>query len=448
VVWPLLLWGGVFALTIALVWPAVWADPLRVYELLRVGVEAEGAQPHMTGNFFLGQRQDAPGPLFYPAALALRLTPWTLAGLLLLPLAWQWGKLSPVQQRDLLILVGFALLFTLALSLFPKKFNRYLLPIFPALDILAAVGLVWGIGWLARQAGRFSAGAQRWLPRALAGVLAAVALLNAAWWHPYGLAAFNQVLGGAQAGARTFAVGWGEGYPQVAEWLNRQPDSTGVLTISRMITSLNPYLKRGVQAFFPSQGQLRDNAGYLVVYIAEVQGGPPPPPSDAFYGKQPPLHTVTIHGVEYAWVYQVPPPVARERSARFGEHIYLHGLAEPPPLRQGQPVTLTLSWMTDAPLSSDYWLFAHLVGPQGQRVAHVDMPYATSTWQPGRYQRTNLLLTLPADAPTGTYRLYIGLYEQGSGRRLPLDSRFVADPASSGPHALRLGEFRLDDSEP
>ncbi|NJO07821.1 MAG: hypothetical protein HC876_21150 [Chloroflexaceae bacterium] len=45
------IWGAVFVLTILLVWPATWADPLRVYELLRTGVEAEGAQPHMTGNF-------------------------------------------------------------------------------------------------------------------------------------------------------------------------------------------------------------------------------------------------------------------------------------------------------------------------------------------------------------------------------------------------------------
>ncbi len=88
---PLALWGGVVALTIVLVWPAVWADPARVYTLLRVGVEVEGGSPHMMGNFFLGRNDPAPGPLFYPVALALRMTPWTLAGVVLLALVGYRG---------------------------------------------------------------------------------------------------------------------------------------------------------------------------------------------------------------------------------------------------------------------------------------------------------------------------------------------------------------------
>ncbi|NJP07427.1 MAG: phospholipid carrier-dependent glycosyltransferase [Chloroflexaceae bacterium] len=83
---PLLIWGSAATATLVLVWPAVWAAPADVYRLLRIGVDVEGAQPHMTGNFFLGQRNDAPGWLFYPVALVLRQTPWSLIGLLLLPL--------------------------------------------------------------------------------------------------------------------------------------------------------------------------------------------------------------------------------------------------------------------------------------------------------------------------------------------------------------------------
>ncbi|NJK81916.1 MAG: phospholipid carrier-dependent glycosyltransferase [Chloroflexaceae bacterium] len=135
------IWGAVFALTVLLVWPATWAAPLRVYEVLRTGVEAEGAQPHMTGNFFLGQIDPAPGPLFYAAALALRTTPITLVGLVLLPLAWRWGELDATQRRTLVLLAGYVLLFTLLMSIFPKKFNRYVVPVFPTLDVLAAVGI-------------------------------------------------------------------------------------------------------------------------------------------------------------------------------------------------------------------------------------------------------------------------------------------------------------------
>src|SRR5207245_7739262 len=66
----------------------------------------------------------------------------------------------------------------------------------------------------------------------LIAVVALAAIGNAAWWHPYGIAYFNQALGGAPLGARMFLAGWGEGFEQVADWLNRQPDITGVVTVS------------------------------------------------------------------------------------------------------------------------------------------------------------------------------------------------------------------------
>ncbi|NJN68081.1 MAG: phospholipid carrier-dependent glycosyltransferase [Chloroflexaceae bacterium] len=89
-----LAWGGIALLTVVALWPALWVSPVRVYEALRVGVEVEGAQPHMTGNFFLGHSDPSPDWRFYPAALVLRTTPWALVGLLLLP----WAVASREQE--------------------------------------------------------------------------------------------------------------------------------------------------------------------------------------------------------------------------------------------------------------------------------------------------------------------------------------------------------------
>lgn len=173
IVWALVCLATVFAL-----WPALWASPLAAYNELRNGVVAEGAQPHMNGNFFLGQKDDAPGLAYYPVALALRLTPWTLLGLLLLPLAWRRSKTLGAARPSLAALAGFVLLFVAAMSLFPKKFDRYLVPIFPALDVLAAVSLAWLAELLPR----------RWLPatqRAVALLtIGALAVANLVWWHP------------------------------------------------------------------------------------------------------------------------------------------------------------------------------------------------------------------------------------------------------------------------
>jgi hypothetical protein len=159
------------------------------------------------------------------------------------------------------------------MSLFPKKFDRYVEPAFPALDILAAAGLLGLIDILAAVAGQ--RGRRDRIAGAAAGALAVLALGNAAWWHPYAILAFNQALGGTPAGARTFAVGWGEGLEQVADWLNQQPDITGVRTIALRVTSLRPFMRSGAQADFPKEDQLRDRTGYAVVYLPQVQAGPP-----------------------------------------------------------------------------------------------------------------------------------------------------------------------------
>jgi hypothetical protein len=416
--WPLLLWGAAFGLTALVVFPALWAAPLDVYRLLRIGVEQEGSTPHVIANFFLGRANDAPGPLFYPVALALRSTPWLLLGLLLLPWAWPRGGAQLAARRDLLLLVGFVLLFVLAMSFFPKKLNRYSLPVFPALNIVAAAGLVWGIERLAR--------GRRRMVAAAVGALALAAVLNVAWWHPYGVVAFNQALGGAPMGTRTFLMGDGEGLHQVADWLNQQPDITGVTVASTMGRSLQPYLRHGAQRVQPEDGRLPADAGYLVVYLRDVQRGVPLPPLDEYYPAQTPIYTATIHSVPYAWIYQVAPPLANPLAAQFGAGLHLRGYAlDSSELRSAGRLLLTLQWQAQATPAHDYLVFAHVLDETGQRVGQADFAPAgpqqpTSTWQPQRVYTWQNPLPVPADLPAGDYWLALGLYDPQSMARLPL----------------------------
>lgn len=439
-------WGLVCGLTMLALWPAVWANPAAVIEQVRVGVVVEGAQPHQLGNFYLGEANLSPGWTFYLVATALRLTPWAMLGLLLLGLAWwRFPALAPA-RRDLLVLAGFFVLFVLAMSFFPKRFNRYLIPAWPPVDILAAAGLVWG-ALAAGEVGQQVLRAGREMARRVAAVLlsgvALVALVNAFWWHPYSMAYFNQALGGARMGAYAFQIGWGEGFNLVADWLNQQPNITGVATISRMTEVLNPYLKEGAQAS-PARGPdpLKD-AGYIVVYVRAVQEGPPSPPFDQFYLHAIPAHTVRIHGVEYAWIYEVPPPLDQAAPAMFGTDIHLRGFDQAGDLLRGQELLLQLTWETYRLPPKDYWLFAHLLGPDGQRYAQVDLPYPTTGWTPGRFVKTNLPLTLPEGAPAGPYRIIIGLYDPENGQRLPLTAGNVADPSLAGGDALLLAQVEV-----
>jgi hypothetical protein len=450
----LLLWGTFFALTIAIFWPAVWAAPGQVYDVLRVGVAVEGGSPHMTGNFFLGQAVDAPGPLFYPVALALRTTPWALVGLLLLPFAaWPYrGERALPTLRTLAALAGLVLLFVVGLSFFPKKFNRYLVPAFPAVNILAAVGIAWGIAQLARLA-RLAEKTRQWTQRALLGVVALAALLNAAWFHPYSITYFNQLLGGTQAGPRAFVVGWGEGYGQVAAWLNQQPDITGVVTVAKWGSSLNPFLRKGAFSTSPDGEKLPGSAGYVVVYIRHVLSGPPSPPFDRFYERVPPLHTVTIHGVDYAWIYHVPREMAHPLESRFGPAIRLSGYdLQSTAVHSSGVLTLTAQWQAQESITNDYTLFVHLLDSEGQRVSQIDLPPGgserpTNTWETGRYIVQSYPLPFPPDAPAGNYWLALGLYNPRNMTRLLLQGSTPppAAPASheAGNNTLLLGPITL-----
>jgi 4-amino-4-deoxy-L-arabinose transferase-like glycosyltransferase len=439
-VMPLLAWGAIAALTVFALWPALWVGPLQAYEQVRVGVEVEGASPHMLGNFFLGQEDDAPGLLFYPVALALRLTPWTLLGLLAQPFVWRRAK--RLERRDLLALLCFVVIFMAAMSLFPKKFNRYLVPAFPAFDILAAFGLA-GMGdWLRRKSPISD------LQSALKGVwlagIALAAVLNAAYWHPYGIVAFNQLFGGAAAGPRAFAIGWGEGLSEAAGWLNQQPDITGVRVAATMTTGLQSYLRQGAQAIVPDSPELPPATGYVVVYARNVQWDQPWPPFDQFYGRETPVHVVQIHGIDYAWIYRAPPPVATVRAANFGPAIRLRGYTPVGPPERGKPLAFALVWRALTAPASNLTLFAHLIGTDGATYARADLPYPTASWAAGQYQTTQLALPLPADLPAGRYRLVIGLYDPNGGPRLALDAGAPIDPTLDGPDALPLAEIELE----
>jgi hypothetical protein len=88
-------------------------------------------------------------------------------------------------------------------------------------------------------------------------------------------------------------------------------------------------------------------------------------------------------------------------------------------------------------------LFAHLMGPDGERYAQIDVPMAASGWESGRYPITELPLAIPANAPVGDYRLLIGLYDPATGQRLPLEAPTKADPALDGPDALLLSTIEV-----
>ncbi len=430
------LWLACAVLVFWAAWPAMWVAPRAAFGHVLAEVTGNGAQPHESGNYFMGHPTADPGALFYLAVVLWRTTPQTLIGLALLPLALRRGTSGvpgATERRTLLALLGFVLVFGLAMSLLPKKFDRYLLPAWPALEILAAAGLVAACESraVATRLSRLSAIGYRL--SAIAGIVIIAAPLL--WYHPYHLAYFNPLLGGGASGQRVLLVGWGEGMEQVGAWLRTRPDLQRSPVISWDPRTLEPFVPVRVIDINPDTVQ--QPASYAVLYVRGVQRNTEPD-AYALIRQTPPLYTLRAYGINYAAVYQPIRPYATPLHARFGGGLRLRGYTAE---RNGSQFTITPSWSVEAPMEGGAFCFVHVLAADGRRVAQIDAPIDEglfAQWSAGQQFGSPLPLALPEHAPRGPYRVVIGVYRPASGARLPLSEATPLPDAIDGPHVLPL----------
>jgi hypothetical protein len=301
----LAIWSVATVVAFVAFWPAIWVlGPFEVLGRVAEFTRETGGQPHEQGTFFWGSQMADPGPLFYPVAMVFRLAPVTLLGLVLLIACLR--RIAPDDRRPALALVAYCLGFVLMMTLGAKKLDRYVLPIFPALGVLAALGLAAANGWLRDQMIAVTGGA----PASMIpwkGAAGALVLVLAAWpavtTYPYYLSYYNPLLGGGPAAQRTVMVGNGEGLDQVADWLNARPGAADLWIVSHSFDIL--------QALIVGSGEsLRDrvpsNADYVVLYRFQIQIGHSPRVLDEYLNRRTPEHVVWINGVEYARIYRGP----------------------------------------------------------------------------------------------------------------------------------------------
>jgi 4-amino-4-deoxy-L-arabinose transferase-like glycosyltransferase len=504
------IWGLIAALVFVLLWPAMWVDPLGTIQGVIDKASGYAASPHERGNFFLGKVGQDPGPLFYPVALLFRLTPLTLLGLgssllLLLGLiskayrSWwripnppragpRWRSASPqghgeedeaedrwrVLQK--LALWAFILLYVLFMTTGAKKFDRYLLPIFPVLDILAALGLLalGGVIW-ERACPEPCGGGQETLPnsrrargrfgvprfRTFALGLGLVLLLQgglALPHYPYYLTYYNPLLGGIRQAAQTLLVGWGEGYEQAVRYLNQKEDAAHL----RVATW---YAKQCVGPFFEGQAHKLNVNGqepigvvpwydtdYVISYINQVQRDIPNPATVSFFRSQQPEYVVHIKGLDYAAVYKVPQEVPPEaypyehvRMVDFGQQVRLLGWEVEKELAELEGLyylDITIYWQSLQPITENYRVYLKLVDSDGQVWREDDSNpifgfFRTSQWEEGVILRDRHGLEVPPHAPPGVYYVGLGLFDPELGKGL--------NPAVDGD--LLLGPIRIDERQ-
>lgn len=365
-----LMWGVVAWLTVFLLWPAMWVIPLEVMRSV-LGIGAQYAsEGHGKGNFFLGKISRDPGSLFYPLSWLLRTTPLTLLGLS----AWAGFFLHSLLRRRtalaykanlysamLLLYVG---LFVVFMTLPAKKQDRYILPIYPILGAVAAVGLVRIVSFqfdVANSRLRFG--------KRLAWLLVIAAVILQAWLvvvnRPYYFTYYNPLVGGAPMAARLMTVGWGEGLDQAATYLNDLPDAEQLQVTAWYDNSFATFF-RGHSDNFVSDPGPTWSSDYVVVYINQIQRELPTAGLVHYFVEhQTPVFTAAMQRLDYVYVYALPTdrPSDWKVDRLPGQATFL-GVSDPgfgDETKQdidNSSLSLRLHWQNEGLAASDDWWIA------------------------------------------------------------------------------------------
>jgi 4-amino-4-deoxy-L-arabinose transferase-like glycosyltransferase len=317
------LWFLIALLTAVAVWPAMWVNPVETVEMVLFVGSKYATGGHAKGNFFMGEISNDPGALFYPVTWAYRSTPLVMAGVLFALGGWGWWlfrrpRADRRSQEEkpaagyldsffaylpllLLFVIGYYLLMTVG----DKKQGRYFLPAYPWIDIIAAGGLVFIVNAVSRLFNRDRATAlvAGW---GLGAVVALLLLLNGYFvtsHYPYYFTYYNPLLGGIRGAEKVLTVGWGEGLDQAAAYLNSQTSPNQTRVSSWYQSTFAPYYYGSAISYSKEKGKAL--AGdYVVFYINQVQRRFPDEILFEYYARRfNPKHVVTLHGVDYAWVF-------------------------------------------------------------------------------------------------------------------------------------------------
>ncbi|OQY32525.1 MAG: hypothetical protein B6243_07360 [Anaerolineaceae bacterium 4572_5.2] len=351
-----LIWIVSAVVTFSLFLPALWVDPGAVFNQIFgwVGDSAAVESVSTTVSFqWTNNRVVNLGFLFYPINWLLRTTPLTLIGLG----AFVWWRINAAQDTEttrikwwsnwLLIWIA---LFSIFLTLGEKRDARYLLPIYFALSLLVAVGLVKFYELLK----------PKLRPAAVLGfgiLLLAFSLL----YHPYYLAYYNPLIGGPWLAPKLTKVGWGEGMEEAAYYLNKQANAEQLRVATSYAQNFSPYFLGSTVKHHHSV-----TSDYVLNYIRQIQNGYPYPEYWLYYKVREPAYKLQLYGVDYLWLHQ-ESSLARVRNALVGDDLELMGytlaqtLIEP-----GDAVDVTLIWRVLNEDMKDYPAKLSLIDESGE----------------------------------------------------------------------------------
>ena len=414
-------WGLGLVVTSLILLPALWVGPLNVLQTV-LGTASFEAEEALRPTFFMGQVRLDPSPWLYPVALLFRLSPLVLVGLALAGL-WQLQKRPRWRCPAAGWLLAWGLLFLTAISLAPKKFDRYTLPVIFCLALVAAAGWAELRERLALHCAAKSGQVCQLLPRIDLAALTLQAVLLAVVW-PFTLTAYNPLLGGGRSALQVLDAGWGEGTSIAARWLAEQPEASTASAVAGNPLALSTFFPGAV---LPFDKLNLPRADYLVLDVASRQLDPAE--FAALTADATLIHTVRINGVEHAWVYRNPNPEAPSpplenlpQPFSFANRVQLLGAAAK---ASNRTIWVRVRWGL-LQEGGRYTVQARLRDGWGHEWLTQESPLLNDVffypehWAAGETPVVQYQLNLPAGIPPADYQIELSLFDATSGERLAL----------------------------
>ncbi|MBN1994180.1 MAG: glycosyltransferase family 39 protein [Anaerolineae bacterium] len=427
------LWSLLTGLIFFVFWPALWVAPFETIKLVYTYLQLTSTNIEMiwggkgSALFFWGQtlRED-PGVSFYWWSLAYRITPVALVGLLLVvvgafcPLLQRRSKFVKIKCSSIfsrpsvavtVLLVAYVVFYFIAMSLGASKVDRYLLPIFPAFSILAAVGFQAFVDHLSAVVP---------VP-GLKGAVWGTVLISSAWLalpqHPYYYTYWNPLLGGARQAVKILPAGGRQGINMMVEYVNALPEAQQLKITGPGLRDC-PVIFTGT-CLQPSQFLLAD---YIQSDIFSLQRGAYLANIHKIIPETELVHQYTKDGVDYAWLYKMPAGL-HHTEQWLGTHGKLRGYGFlPPQVGAGDSLQVSIFWIN----GEDGWTLANseffikLLDENGQvqqvAPAQPGVPANPELSAPGDMVVFNAFLPIPSDMLLGTYPVEIGLRLKDGGQ--------------------------------
>jgi len=306
------IWLLLIGVLIVIIWPAIlWVpNPEGNVLVLKRDIGQAAITPHhmaqdytLNGSYYIYTLITRTTPLVFVLTL-VGVIGFLREGLLSrkkTSIPGEEQDIKKINQKSTWLLIAYIFFFVVMMMLGAKKGDRYILPVFFAINVLAAVGL-WYLAAVISYFVSTYTKLRGWSKSIMFMTLSFAVIIYLGTtiyqYHPYAVAYSNPFL----PDNLSQELGWGEGLEQVGVWLDANdptavvaswyPEELGVFTNAH-VAHINAH----------EQGRVK----YIVLYRNMFGRAPDHYANDfidEYFKKREPVHVVNIIGKEFAWVYE------------------------------------------------------------------------------------------------------------------------------------------------